>query len=114
MEGAALRDDELRNRYKARRSRVSPPAHARATRTIGCRGVAAPSARRLLAIALAVAALGGASLAAAAEEWGPIGEETAALLAEVIRIDTSNPPGNETTAAEAFERKLRAEGIPTD
>jgi acetylornithine deacetylase/succinyl-diaminopimelate desuccinylase-like protein len=43
-----------------------------------------------------------------------LADETAELLAELIRIDTSNPPGGETPAAEALARKLAADGIPAE
>jgi acetylornithine deacetylase/succinyl-diaminopimelate desuccinylase-like protein len=44
-------------------------------------------------------------------DWKKLGEETAGILADLIRIDTQNPPGNETPAARAIARKLEAEGI---
>ncbi len=46
-----------------------------------------------------------------ARRWG---EEAADLLAELIRIDTSNPPGGETAAAQALARHLAAAGIPSE
>ncbi len=36
------------------------------------------------------------------------------MLADVLRIDTTNPPGGETAAANALARKLEAEGIHTE
>ena len=41
-------------------------------------------------------------------EWG---EQAVTRLAELIRIDTTNPPGNETPAAEFLAGLLAAEGI---
>jgi acetylornithine deacetylase/succinyl-diaminopimelate desuccinylase-like protein len=38
--------------------------------------------------------------------------EAAHFLAELIKIDTSNPPGNETKAAEYLKSVLEKEGIP--
>jgi acetylornithine deacetylase/succinyl-diaminopimelate desuccinylase-like protein len=38
-------------------------------------------------------------------------DETAALLRELIRIDTSNPPGNETPAALLLQEYLEASGV---
>ncbi len=35
-------------------------------------------------------------------------------MAALIRIDTTNPPGNETRAAELLATRLRAEGIPAE
>jgi len=40
-----------------------------------------------------------------------LGEEAAALLRELLRIDTSNPPGGETAAALVLERYLGAAGV---
>jgi acetylornithine deacetylase/succinyl-diaminopimelate desuccinylase-like protein len=39
-------------------------------------------------------------------------DETIHRLQEYLRIDTTNPPGNETRAVEFFARLLEAEGIP--
>jgi len=50
----------------------------------------------------------------AGPDWKQIGEETADLLADVIRVDTSNPPGNETPAANLLAHKLAAEGIAAE
>jgi acetylornithine deacetylase/succinyl-diaminopimelate desuccinylase-like protein len=58
-----------------------------------------------------VASLLGARTAVAAADWDRIGEETADVLAEMIRADTQNPPGGETAAAQVVARKLQAEGI---
>jgi acetylornithine deacetylase/succinyl-diaminopimelate desuccinylase-like protein len=38
-------------------------------------------------------------------------DEVTALLQELIRLDTVNPPGNETRAAEALQRYLAANGV---
>jgi len=38
-------------------------------------------------------------------------DESVALLRELLRIDTSNPPGRETPAAALLERYLRANGV---
>lgn len=40
------------------------------------------------------------------------GEEAVRLLQDLIRIDTSNPPGNETAVAEYVNEVLAEEGIP--
>ena len=39
-------------------------------------------------------------------------DETIARLQQYMRIDTTNPPGNETRAVEFFATLLEAEGIP--
>jgi acetylornithine deacetylase/succinyl-diaminopimelate desuccinylase-like protein len=41
------------------------------------------------------------------------GDEAVRLLQEYLRIDTSNPPGNERAAAEFFRRLFSGEGIPS-
>jgi len=41
-----------------------------------------------------------------------LGDETIARLQQYLRIDTVNPPGNETRAVEFFAKLLDAEGIP--
>ena len=40
-------------------------------------------------------------------------QEVTELLQELIRLDTVNPPGNETRAAEALERYLAGNGVVT-
>src|SRR6185312_484646 len=47
-------------------------------------------------------------------DWTRLGDEATALLRDVIRVDTSNPPGNETPAAEVLARKLRSEGVQAE
>lgn len=47
-------------------------------------------------------------------DWRQLGDETADVLADLLRIDTTNPPGGETAAANALARKLSAEGIPCE
>jgi acetylornithine deacetylase/succinyl-diaminopimelate desuccinylase-like protein len=44
-------------------------------------------------------------------DWQRAGAEALAHLKELIRIDTTNPPGNEAPAAEYIARALAAEGI---
>jgi len=61
-----------------------------------------------LLIWLAAAAVGAADTA---RRWG---DEAADLLAELIRIDTTNPPGGETAAARALARHLAAAGIRSE
>ena len=56
------------------------------------------------------------SMSVAAQErylvdWDTVGEETLQHLSELVKIDTSNPPGNETRAAEYVKAVLAAEGI---
>ena len=44
-------------------------------------------------------------------DWEAYREEAVELLSELIQIDTSNPPGNETEAAEYLRRRFAKEGI---
>jgi len=44
-------------------------------------------------------------------DWRAYREEAVELLSELIQIDTSNPPGNETEAARYLQKKFAAEGI---
>lgn len=85
------------------RSRRDSGRHAGVDNSLG-----APRRRRLAACGLLLWA---ASARAAAPDWKQLGEETADLLANVVRIDTTNPPGAETGAANALVRKLTEEGI---
>jgi acetylornithine deacetylase/succinyl-diaminopimelate desuccinylase-like protein len=52
---------------------------------------------------------------AAADEpdWDQITDEAAQLLSQYIRVNTTNPPGNELDAAELLRKKFAAEGIPS-
>jgi acetylornithine deacetylase/succinyl-diaminopimelate desuccinylase-like protein len=45
------------------------------------------------------------------EGWERVEREALALFRHLLRIDTTNPPGRETAAAEACARALAAEGI---
>lgn len=53
------------------------------------------------------------SLAAAAHAQG-VGERARDYLVDLIRLDTSNPPGNETRVASYLKRVAAAEGIPCE
>jgi acetylornithine deacetylase/succinyl-diaminopimelate desuccinylase-like protein len=61
--------------------------------------------------ALALLFLTKGAVNAADLDWKALGNETADLLASLIRVDTTNPPGNETPAAELLRRKLADVGI---
>ena len=65
--------------------------------------------RLVLALLLATS-----SAIAAEPDWHRLGQEAATALADLIRIDTTNPPGGEIAAANALARKLDAEGIATE
>src|SRR5215217_6948932 len=47
-------------------------------------------------------------------DWNAVRDEAVAHLQALLRIDTTNPPGNETVAAEYMANALRAEGIDAE
>ena len=47
-------------------------------------------------------------------DWEEVGEESINHLIDLVRIDTSNPPGNETEAANYVKAALAAEGIESE
>ncbi len=65
--------------------------------------------RRLLALAASVALSGAADLDRARLE-----ADAVPLLQALVRLDTSNPPGNETLAAKAIAGWLARDGIPSE
>src|SRR5687767_3222313 len=65
---------------------------------------------RLVILASAVIAAGPAAAPAAAQQVDP----TAALLAEVIRVNTSNPPENLRATADLLAHRLIAPGFQVD
>lgn len=61
---------------------------------------------RVCALVLAAATLGGA-----ADDNRPLGDRTRQYLTDLIRLDTSNPPGNETRVAQYLKQVADAHGI---
>lgn len=47
-------------------------------------------------------------------DWDAVGAETIDDLVELVQINSTNPPGNETDVAEHLKDKLDAEGIKSD
>src|SRR5688572_24575209 len=47
-------------------------------------------------------------------DWSKVNPETLEHFSTLIRIDTSNPPGNETRAAEYLKKVLEENGIPSN
>ena len=75
--------------------------------------------RCLLALILMLLVLSGSALGQDqivrrldAIDWNAYQDETVRLMQEYLRIDTSNPPGNEIAAAEFFHRLFDQAGIP--
>jgi len=71
-------------------------------------------ARWFVAICLVVFAVVPASRAQSGPDFGKAREEAVQRLQELIRIDTSNPPGNETKVAEYLKAILDKEGIQSE
>lgn len=46
--------------------------------------------------------------------WGQIGQEAVRDLQQLLRIDTTNPPGKERAAAEFLAERLREDGLEPD
>jgi hypothetical protein len=59
-----------------------------------------------LSAARAQSGTGGGAL-----DWGALTQEAVALLSEYIRINTTNPPGNELAGAQFLKHVLDREGI---
>ena len=49
----------------------------------------------------------------AAIDWSKVEAETLQHFQSVVRLDTTNPPGNERPAAEYLKQVLEKEGIAT-
>ena len=47
-------------------------------------------------------------------DWDAIGEETLTHLSDLVRINTTNPPGQETLVVDYLRTILEAEGVPTE
>ncbi|HSB10918.1 MAG TPA: M20/M25/M40 family metallo-hydrolase [Blastocatellia bacterium] len=76
--------------------------------------------RTLIALAAAVAVVVGSSLQARSldnrltPDFAAARDEAVQILAGFVRVDTSNPPGNETKGAEYLKAILDGEGIPSE
>ncbi len=71
--------------------------------------------RQRLAAPLAIAAVlaHGATAHAGAPEWPSLEDEAVRLLTRYVRLDTTNPPGNERSAAEFFQKLFERDRIPS-
>ena len=47
-------------------------------------------------------------------DWGEAGEEAVQHLVELVQINTTNPPGNETLVVDYLQAELAAEGIQSE
>ncbi len=68
--------------------------------------------KRRVAAIIFFAAFTVGSASAQSPETEALGEQTVVRLQEYLKIDTTNPPGNESRAVEFFARLLDEEGIP--
>ncbi|HKV33668.1 MAG TPA: M20/M25/M40 family metallo-hydrolase [Pyrinomonadaceae bacterium] len=66
-----------------------------------------------LSFLVVVLLLAGPTCHAAEIDWTKVRAEAVQLLQELIRIDTTNPPGNERAAALYLQKLLESEGIET-
>src|SRR5258705_3782908 len=67
--------------------------------------------KRILILTALLAASAGTARAQAPIDWKAIEAETLQHFQALVRIDTSNPPGNETRAVEYLKQVLDKEGI---
>ena len=67
---------------------------------------------RILSLVALLAPLAAPALAQSNPEFTAARDEAVKFVAELVKIDTSNPPGNESRAAEYIKSVLAAEGIP--
>src|SRR5947208_13723317 len=124
--GAPMRENRVRRgvhrrvRLQARRAGDLPARARGRCRGWPLRGMTRSSRPTLAercapaALGIIAARLGGDGCLAADLDWRRLGNETAEVLADLIRIDTQNPPGGETAAANALARRLDAEGIKAE
>ncbi len=72
-------------------------------------------ASRAAAFALAILVFGASAARAQAPiDWKAVEAETLQHFKALVRLDTSNPPGNETRAVEYLKQVLDKEGIPNE
>jgi acetylornithine deacetylase/succinyl-diaminopimelate desuccinylase-like protein len=68
--------------------------------------------KRIFILTWLAAAVAGTARAQAPIDWKAVEAETLRHFQALVRIDTSNPPGNETRALEYVKQVLDKEGIP--
>jgi acetylornithine deacetylase/succinyl-diaminopimelate desuccinylase-like protein len=70
--------------------------------------------RLMGAVGVLAAALAAGTANAAPTDARTLGDEAAILLAALVRVDTTNPPGAEVAAARVLADRLRADGITAE
>src|SRR5579862_222786 len=68
----------------------------------------------LVASVTALSFMAASGLHHAAAQSSPATEKTAGLLVELIRVDTSNPPGREAAIADLLAPRFKALGFEVD
>ncbi|HET9012375.1 MAG TPA: hypothetical protein VFN38_11210, partial [Gemmatimonadaceae bacterium] len=69
----------------------------------------------VLTVLLASAVSGGREGQSSGQpDWARVQEETLQHFQALLRLDTSNPPGNERLAVEYIKQLFDREGIPSD
>ena len=71
------------------------------------------AAFRVLPLLLVVSSVSSLFAAEPTVDWDKLKPETLRHFQSVVRLNTSNPPGNETQAVEYLKKVFEAEGIPT-
>src|SRR5215471_17038802 len=66
----------------------------------------------ILAVLVLIATAAAQTPAARDPDWKKLEPETLQHFQSLLRLDTTNPPGNETRAVEYLSKVLTAEGIP--
>ncbi|TMA36245.1 MAG: M20/M25/M40 family metallo-hydrolase [Deltaproteobacteria bacterium] len=70
-----------------------------------------PLCAALLAAALGCAGDSGDGARAGARDWPALEDEAVQVLTRYVQLDTSNPPGNERSAADFFQKLFERDGI---
>ena len=71
-------------------------------------------ALRIAIVSLTAGVLGAASREPPAPDFGAAREEAVRFLSDYLRINTVNPPGNESRGVEYLKAILAREGIPSE
>jgi hypothetical protein len=71
-----------------------------------------PLTRRFVTIILPLLLLPVAAQAQSAPDWKALETEAVTTIQSYVRIDTSNPPGDVTRAADFLAAILQREGVP--
>ena len=70
--------------------------------------------RQIINLSLILVSIGASAQDRYLIDWEATGEESINHLVELVRINTANPPGNETEAANYIKAVLASEGIDSE